>query len=751
MLELEKEWPLSDGAVMMVRHGLRICAADANEYKLIFLDTGDSVPLFPYDRNLQKPVAAVYNEGEFLLVTATPQGLGLGVFISQNGEPIRGTLEWSAIPRSLAFHFPYVAALLSSGKIEVHNVINQQRVQTLILPSGMRSHVMEEATFDLELSADAAGTIKILVAGANSVIGLKMMPLRQQVDELLLAERVEQAIELGEHIMMSGGDSAESNAAQLKKLYERAGMVYFRKTMFDNALEQFKRARIDPDVLTALFPGMGRVRPPEEDEPELETPSEETLDTVVNLFLEKEYGSETSQTALLKGVLVENAKTMIGSYLRHVRDNCSQEDVRRERIDMCLLRIYLTMDSSVLHAFLLEDHAFELEPAKELLVEAERYFALNVLLQSCGRLADVVEIYRRLAIGEVTDPDYPGVDSVIELLRHLDDATLVLEATTWLLNIDLPLTVEFLIDRIDNLYSKEEVATQLRNHSKAAYIMFLERMAKDLDAKNAAYHTELAILYIDRVGELGDDDAFHKTEELYHNTEPRPTFETYLSRNDDPLSSARVALLAFIHSSTLWDASTVLEKLRDWKYLRSEQALALAKTGEDERVLALYLDMRDYVSAETYCMQKPIDLRTPLLTRLLHFYLEAGDTMALPARRLMKKHHRTLDLIDVLEAIPDAWSVIFVSEFLVSSMRATRHEYNTGRVVRALARGENFKAQARLVHQQTHNIEPIIISNMGAQCAVCGRVIADPTVFMRFPSGQLAHLHCGKETKSAAL
>ncbi|RKO91955.1 hypothetical protein BDK51DRAFT_43886 [Blyttiomyces helicus] len=89
-LSLDKEISLPDGAIHMVRKGAFVCAADQQQYKLIDVVSGATTPLFPYDRGIMRPVITVIGDGEFLLAIATPQGVGLGIFITSRGDAIRG-------------------------------------------------------------------------------------------------------------------------------------------------------------------------------------------------------------------------------------------------------------------------------------------------------------------------------------------------------------------------------------------------------------------------------------------------------------------------------------------------------------------------------------------------------------------------------------------------------------------------------------------------------------------------------------
>ena len=139
---------------MIARYGNVLCLADATQYKLLHVDSGNINPLFPYlshsspnlggsgaagsgspalgssrsgrplsiasslpatslfRPSLQhshstplpsiiRPQIAVVGDGEFLVTTGAPNQTSLGMFIGATGDPVRGTIQWSSYPRSV--------------------------------------------------------------------------------------------------------------------------------------------------------------------------------------------------------------------------------------------------------------------------------------------------------------------------------------------------------------------------------------------------------------------------------------------------------------------------------------------------------------------------------------------------------------------------------------------------------------------------------------------------------------------------
>lgn len=83
-----KEIPLHDGAIFVIRHNRNLCLADHNQYKLIHVDPINTIPLIPTPQEpasppaastmlsgsaqlVPRPVAAVIKSDEFLMVSGS--------------------------------------------------------------------------------------------------------------------------------------------------------------------------------------------------------------------------------------------------------------------------------------------------------------------------------------------------------------------------------------------------------------------------------------------------------------------------------------------------------------------------------------------------------------------------------------------------------------------------------------------------------------------------------------------------------
>ena len=103
-----QEVPLPSGGFFARRTGQWLCLADKESYNVINLETATMIAVLPVSQaqdGLQiKPSITVISDNEFLIDSWTGAS-SLGLFITGEGEPVRGTLEWPAHPDSISESF----------------------------------------------------------------------------------------------------------------------------------------------------------------------------------------------------------------------------------------------------------------------------------------------------------------------------------------------------------------------------------------------------------------------------------------------------------------------------------------------------------------------------------------------------------------------------------------------------------------------------------------------------------------------
>ncbi|KAK0458912.1 uncharacterized protein EV420DRAFT_1620557 [Desarmillaria tabescens] len=134
-----KEIPLPEGASLARRTGQSLCIAGKTQYQIVDLQNASMFGIIPICQVPDpsqlpiKPSITVIDTNEYLILSYTGMST-LGLFITSNGDPVRGTLEWSQHPKSVCYDYPYITSLLPNGTIEVHGIETQSIVQVIPAP-----------------------------------------------------------------------------------------------------------------------------------------------------------------------------------------------------------------------------------------------------------------------------------------------------------------------------------------------------------------------------------------------------------------------------------------------------------------------------------------------------------------------------------------------------------------------------------------------------------------------------------------
>ncbi|KAG6332437.1 hypothetical protein ID866_6654, partial [Astraeus odoratus] len=134
-LLFQREIPLQLRTRLARRTGHYLCVADSETYHVIDMHNDQMVPLLPVNQVMDstvsvKPSISVVSENEFLLLSWTG-GSTIGIFITGDGDPVRGTLTFPSHPLSICLDYPNVMALLEDGSIEIHSIETQLAVQVI--------------------------------------------------------------------------------------------------------------------------------------------------------------------------------------------------------------------------------------------------------------------------------------------------------------------------------------------------------------------------------------------------------------------------------------------------------------------------------------------------------------------------------------------------------------------------------------------------------------------------------------------
>ena len=203
--------------VALARDGRSVCFARKGMYKVVNLMTQEVTELFPYDDRHTIPMVTRVGSREFLLNVWT-EGVTTGMFVSSTGSISRAPIQWPFGPTAIAVNYPYIVALnQEQGMVTVHSILDQQSKQVLVYPDGL---ILNDTSQ------------RIFIATHNKISLIANLSFETQIDELLLAGRVTEALELAQVTFTPDGalDAAELNKQQqaMQRIQRRAGLAYAR-------------------------------------------------------------------------------------------------------------------------------------------------------------------------------------------------------------------------------------------------------------------------------------------------------------------------------------------------------------------------------------------------------------------------------------------------------------------------------------------------------------------------------------------
>ncbi|KAI7897305.1 vacuolar sorting protein 39 domain 2-domain-containing protein [Mucor mucedo] len=880
-MHLKKEIPLPDGALTLTRHSKIICLADSQIYKLINLQQSFVTELIPTPQvsvtptlllgsgTQPRPLVAVVKQDEFLLVSGNEEGQ-IGLFINGNGDPIRGTLQWSSYPKALCVEFPYVAALLRNNSIEIHNILDQTLLQTIPLDPSIDAKGMalghgikvwmdelahklqrhpwqKEEQEDVELSSQlqreisrySTAAARILVYGNDTVLAQVSTPLVVQVDSLLENNLVEEAMQLAEQARntMSSDNNVyvERLRSELDYTYQKSGLLLLKETLFDDAFTLLSKGDLDPRVVIHLFEGLAQSKWLKE------APTILLFDGVRALIEEvgsvkdvvnHSLNSEDNQPEMRR-VLLLNAREALKKYLllerRKRRDRMGQNDTLCKVIDTSLLKIYMSQkDDKSIYELLKQPNDCSIEDCAKALSKSKKYYALSIMYESKHMYEKVLDIWTKIYSGELPDEEFKdGLTRIKRLLLkdvHSQELPLsVIMRYAWWLTHESPadgVEVFTRSPRTEDM-DPDEILDKLESYSNEGVRTYLEYLVMTQKSERAEYHTRLACSYVrDVQKEIENNNQSKQMDELVKgfkkhvnpmkienpdtsDTLSKSTFVGYLASQKTPLVKLRLLLIRLLLRSQLYSPEVLLTVLSKAGPLAIEKAIVFGRMGKHKEALDILIhELSDFVGAETYCVtngqstgvipaaasdddndqqqqqqqqhqtmprssslvgvkERPLPTLIPekdgdylstdqlnerkaLFTMLFKSYIAIKDSKLMIARsmHLLNTQGVYLDTLEVLETIPEDWSVHMLQDFLIRSLRRSLDDYNESRIVVALGRGENLMVSSEMI--KTYKEIGSITVDYETTCLKCHRIIGDSIFVRESEHGQILHLHCAK-------
>ncbi|KAM0799669.1 putative TGF beta receptor associated protein 1 [Usnea florida] len=420
---------------------------------------------------------------------------------------------------------------------------------------------------------------------------------------------------------------------------------------------------------------------------------------------------------------VEVFLTVDAALLRVLLEQDKRDPSRVSRPSPTRIELYALVDSGV-DCF---DHAIIL------LEQYKRLFVLSRLYQSRTMARKVLETWRRIIEGERDEGGglVDGENKVRGYLAMIKDTGLVDEYGTWLARRRPALGVQVFTNESSRVkWEPQQVVILLRRKAPDAVKVYLEHLV--FGKKHFRYANDLITYYLDNVLHvLGSSDEargiLSQSYESYRALRPpKPTYQHFISENAAPTSwwHDRLRLLELIggsHGSDFsYDVGSLLSRIEPFEQdLVPESIILDGRQGRHRQALRLLIHgLGDYHTAVNYCLLGGASIFHPssgsgatptpsqkeqavlfgyLLTEFLRIE-DASDRLERTSE-LLERFGLWYDVRDVLELIPDSWSVELVSGFLVSSFRQLIHERREATVTKALRGAENLQIAAAFVEK----------------------------------------------------
>ena len=417
-----------------------------------------------------------------------------------------------------------------------------------------------------------------------------------------------------------------------------------------------------------------------------------------------------------------------------------------QTVDAALLRILAEQDkqntrkssmpsSARAELYSLVDSGVEcFDRAVALLEDYHRLYVLSRLYQSRKMFGKVLETWRRIIDGERDDGGElrDGENEVRKYLGKMKDMSLVYEYGTWLARRNLTLGVQVYTD--DNSRVKmepQQVVQLLKRQAPDAIKVYLEHLV--FGKKNMQYANDLISCYLDNVLAVLRDsnDAraiLAQTYESYRALRPpKPTYRQFIIDNKVPDSwwHDRLRLLELLGGSHgadfSYDVGKILARIEPFEEdLVPECIIIDGRQGRHQQALRLLTHgLGDYHTAINYCLLGGASIFHPisgpvapvaapsrpeqakLFDHLLCEFLRIEDVSDRLERtsELLERFGSWYDVRQVLELIPETWSVELVSGFFVSALRRLLQEKSEAMMTKALSSAENLQVASTFVEK----------------------------------------------------
>lgn len=647
-LTLYHDIPIPETPTQAVRSGDTLCISDFEKYCIVDLKDNHLLELLPISQSegevtARPNIAVVPGVEEFLFSSYTGSG-SLGVFVSKDGDPVRGTIDWPSPPTSLAIDDDSVVSVLSDGRIMVHSIAqvsSQECVPQVIDATGYLSsnpygflspHSRRDELFrtkkltasgqieDTDDTLPSSTTVaETLIIDGDKVQALVAESWLTRAEQLLEANKVEACAKLAEDERKKAkrGEievDKTTHTADLRLVWTRLAFAYFADAMFDEAGQLFTKAKADPRLVIRLFPNLVDVG----DlvvwqgfaKDAAETPN---VEQAVEVRLKQVYSEQSDESEELKRQMTNLAQSMLVDFLRKTRLTKRKPDPPRDTaVDTCLAKLLASRgDSEELLALLTLPNSCSLEELEKAVADQPDLLLTVLRMRQSDRLIDVLvsEVDRR------QDPTFSAsaVYEVFHLLQTLEDPARLRSVGLWLMAKSPNMAFDIFTSKHARSICKFDeklLIDDMRAIDEPTSNRYLEYVVVHRRSVERPLHDALANHLLSECEQFVKDDGvmyhFREIFDEYLLTRPHLPYCQYIGEMayESPSKDIRLKTILFLQGSPFYDLKLAEERLEKIELLFYEHAIVLGRLGQHERALELLaVKLKDSVSAEMYCTQ----------------------------------------------------------------------------------------------------------------------------------------------------
>ncbi|KAI8913372.1 hypothetical protein EDD86DRAFT_200415 [Gorgonomyces haynaldii] len=445
-----------------------------------------------------------------------------------------------------------------------------------------------------------------LIANDQSLWRLLPVDFDDQIDDLLLKNRFDDATQFIEELDFESEQDKQHNIIKVKGMY--AQFLFKIERKFEKAIEILEDLNASPLDVLDLYP-------------DLEEIQEREALYALSLYLARE------RTRLSKYRNKQTQRRVSISYA-DISDQPMLSDALylSELVDTTLLRVYVQMQSPLLGSLLRVENYCHKETCEQ-------------ELKKHSKIKELLDFYKTRGLHQ----------QALEYLK-LDTRQTIQYLVPFDIDSNLELVFEYSKKCFEETSEALDIFTenQIGQQSRVPIFEFLDQLKPDLAKQYLEY----------LVFELHDETLEINNVLLFR----------YLDAYKES-SRAQDKLISFIHENTFYDHETALERLPKDDLLE-ERAYVLSLLNRHKEALEILVSLCAFAKAEHYCEQhhslESAESKR-VYDDLLSIYV-AKDRDLEDNLHFMNKYGRFLDCIQSLNYLPQSVHLSQVKPFLIKSI-----------------------------------------------------------------------------------